>query len=194
MKDSFDRLVDGELPYILVGRDELPAKTILLPGSFNPLHKGHEGLLLAAEKSTGREGLLELSVTNVDKPPLSIVEVERRLLRLKGRYSAALTCAPTFAAKAEIFPGVWFALGHDTAVRLLNPAYHADVPAMLARFKALGTRFVVAGRLHAGAFQTLDQLAIPGGFEDLFVPIPASVFREDVSSSGIRGRSESGSR
>lgn len=187
MKDALDRLVSGELPCILVGREDLPDKTIFLPGSFNPLHKGHEELLLAAEKISGREGVLELSVTNVDKRPLSIVEVERRLLQLKGVYAVVLTCAPTFAEKAELFPGAWFALGYDTAIRLLSSDYHADIPAMLAHFKARDTRFVVAGRLHEDAFQTLENLRIPTGFEGLFIPVPATAFREDISSTQLRG-------
>ena len=97
MKDALDQLVAGEIPYILVGQDALPEHPVLLPGSFNPLHQGHVELLIAAETVTHRDGLLELSVTNVDKPPLDIVEVERRLLQLKGPFSAVLTCAPTFA-------------------------------------------------------------------------------------------------
>ena len=188
MKDALDRLVSGELPYILVGRDELPHKSILLPGSFNPLHKGHAELLLTAGNISGREGILELSVTNVDKPPLSIVEVEHRLQQLKGIFAVVLTCAPTFAEKAELFPGTWFALGYDTAVRLLSPDYHADVPAMLARFKELGTCFVVAGRLHEEAFQTMENLHIPTDFEKLFIPIPATTLREDTSSTDLRRR------
>lgn len=187
MKDALDRLVGGELSFVLVGYEEFPARTILLPGSFNPLHRGHEGLLLAAEKTSGRNGLFELSISNVDKPALSVVEVERRLLQMKGIYSVVLTCAPTFAEKAELFPGVWFALGYDTALRLLSPKYHADIPAMLARFRALGTRFVVSGRLCASEFQSLGNLGIPAGFEDLFIPIPETLFREDISSTELRG-------
>jgi len=188
VKDALDRLVSGELPYILVGRADLPDKTILLPGSFNPLHKGHEELLLAAERISNREGILELSVTNVDKPSLGIVEVERRLLQMKGVYSVVLTCAPTFAEKAELFPGTWFALGYDTAIRLLSPDYHADIPAMLERFHALETRFVVAGRLHAGEFQGLENIGIPVGFEELFIPVPETILREDISSTALRQR------
>lgn len=188
MKDALDRLVGGELPYILVGRADFPEQTIFLPGSFNPLHHGHEGLLLAAEKTSGREGLFELSVSNVDKPPLSVVEVERRLLQMKGIYSVVLTRAPTFAEKAGLFPGAWFALGYDTALRLLSPKYHTDIPAMLERFRALETRFVVSGRLHEGEFQSLENLGIPAGFEELFVPIPEDLFREDISSTELRQR------
>lgn len=186
MTDALDQLITGDIPYILVGEDALPEHPILLAGSFNPLHQGHVELLLAAEKVTHRGGLLELSVTNVDKPPLDIIEVQRRLLQLHGRFSAVLTCAPTFARKAELFPGAWFAMGYDTAIRLLSPAYHDDVPAMLSRFQSLGTRFVVAGRLYQGEFQSLEQLNIPCGYEELFIPIPEILFREDISSTEIR--------
>ena len=186
MKDALDQLIAGEIPYILVGQDALPEHPVLLSGSFNPLHQGHVELLFAAEKVTHRAGLLELSVTNVDKPPLDIIRVERRLLQLRGRFNTVLTRAPTFIQKAELFPGAWFAMGYDTAIRLLSPAYHNDVPAMLSCFQSLETRFVVAGRLHQGAFQSLEGLAIPHGFEELFIPIPETIFREDISSMEIR--------
>jgi hypothetical protein len=188
MANTLDQLIGREIPYILVGAVDIPDNVIFMPGSFNPLHKGHEGLLLASEKISGRDGMFELSVTNVDKPPLNLVEVERRLLQMEGIYSVVLTCAPTFVEKAELFPGAWFALGFDTAIRLLSPEYHEDVPAMLARFQELGTRFVVAGRLHDGAYQGLDDIVIPFGYKDLFVPIPEMLFREDVSSTELRQR------
>ena len=186
MKVALERLIAGELPYILVGRDNFSYKSILLPGSFNPLHKGHTGLLCAAETATHREGVFELSVMNVDKPPLDIIEVERRLLQLKGIASVVLTCAPTFSEKAELFPGSWFVLGYDTAIRLLSPEYHADVPAMLARFLTLETRFVVGGRLHEGQFQGLADMDIPAGYEALFIPLSEQLFREDISSTKLR--------
>ncbi len=188
MKDALDLLIDDESAYITAGFDELPDEFILVPGSFNPMHTGHERLLLAAEQIAKRPGFFELSVTNVDKPPLNVSDVEGRLLQLKGCYSMVLTHAPTFAEKAELFPQAWFALGFDTAIRLFRSDYHSDVPAMLARFQALGTRFVIAGRLHRGEFQGLEQINIPAGFEELFIPIPEAVFREDISSTELRNQ------
>jgi hypothetical protein len=186
MKETLNELIAGDIPYILVGLETLPDHPVLLSGSFNPLHQGHVELLYAAERVTQRSGLLELSVTNVDKPPLDIIKLERRLLQLRGRFNTVLTCAPTFLEKAELFPGAWFAMGYDTVVRLLSPAYHDDVPAMLSRFQTLETRFVVGGRLHQGSFQSLESLDIPPVNKELFIPIPETLFREDISSTEIR--------
>jgi len=186
MKTALQQLMNGETSLLLDGCDALPPETVLLPGSFNPLHAGHRALLHAAEITTGRKGIFELSVVNVDKPPLDIAEVQRRLLQFRGAYGVVLTCAPTFMEKAELFPGFWFVMGYDTAVRLLSPDYHSDIPSMLARFRSLGTRFVIAGRLHEGRFQGVDQLQIPSGYEDLFIAIPETVFREDISSTALR--------
>ena len=58
---------------------------------------------------------------------------------------------------------------------------------MLTRFQESGARFVVAGRLHHGEFQGLEQINIPSGFEELFIPIPEELFREDISSTELRG-------
>jgi hypothetical protein len=186
MKAALERLFAGDIPYVLAGLEQLPSSPILLAGSFNPLHKGHVQLLTAAEKVTGRTGLLELSLTNVDKPSPGLDEIKRRLQELEKQFGVVITCAPTFAEKAEVLPGAWFVMGYDTAIRLLDPAYHDDIPAMLTRFAELEIRFAVAGRLYEGAYQSLDQLAIPDGFKDLFVAIPEALFRADISSSGLR--------
>lgn len=184
MTIDFSNLLKGEVDHILVNGDSLPEQPLLYPGSFNPLHQGHKGLLHAAEKISERNGLFELSIKNVDKPPLAFDEVEKRLAVVS--MPLVLTSAPTFIEKANLFPGAWFAMGYDTAIRLVDPKYHPDVPAMLQQFQSLKTRFVVAGRLHNGIFQSLEQVPIPAGYEHLFIPIPETIFREDISSTVLR--------
>jgi len=186
MREKFNQLAAHQISYILLGRETLPEHPVLLAGSFNPLHQGHILLLQAARELTHRDGLFELSVANVDKPPLDFSEVERRAVTICEAGGGVLTCAPTFLAKAGLFPKAWFAMGYDTAVRLLDRKYHPDVEFMLAQFDALDTRFIVAGRLQQNRFQSLEQLAIPAGFNHLFIQIPESLFREDISSTALR--------
>jgi hypothetical protein len=163
----------------------------VLPGSFNPLHAGHRRLAAVVAELAGTEVAFELSIVNVDKPPLEEVEVLRRLRQFHGRGRVVLTRAPRFIEKARLLPGVTFAIGWDTAVRLVDPRYYGDdersMLAALGEMRAAGCRVLVAGREHEGVFRTLADVAVPEQFEDLFEAIPESRFRVDLSSSALRG-------
>ena len=169
--------VEGEIP---------PA---LLPGSFNPLHRGHREMLDAAARPTGQPGAYELSVTNVDKPPLEKAEILRRLSLFDANDTVALTRAETFRKKAALFPGSVFVLGWDTAVRLVAPRYYGGDTEMLlalAEMMAGGAKFLVAGRAEGKAFRTLADVAVPAGFAPMFAEIPEGEFRRDISSTELR--------
>ena len=168
-----------------------PAPAALLAGSFNPVHAGHVALAAAAGRALARPVDFELSVVNVDKPPLSPAEVRRRLAGLAGVGPVWLTAAPTFAEKAALFPGTAFVVGHDTAVRLLDPKYTGDSAAArdaaLAALLAGGTRFVVGGRLDAaGRFRVWDGAGCPPHLAGLFVGLAEADFRHDLSSTALR--------
>ena len=79
---------------------------------------------------------------------------------------------------------------HAAAVRLVAPRYYGgEESAMLtalAEIWAAGCSFLVAGREEAGSFRTLADVPIPQGFHQLFREIPESLFRADVSSTGLR--------
>ena len=163
---------------------------LLLPGSFNPLHQGHTRLAEVAQKQSGRALCLEISVENVDKPALSRRELDGRLEQLRGRYAVVVTRAPTFVEKARLFGDCFFVIGYDTAVRLLEGKYYGGgeegMEKALKEMKEGGCRFQVAGRLHQGAYRTLDDLELPELYREVFVAIPEEVFRMDVSSTEIR--------
>ena len=196
--DPITRLLSGEAAWVTVypdGRmavDEPLGKSAVLPGSFSPFHHGHERLAETAGQILGAAVVFELSVANVDKPPLARAEVQRRLAQLAGKATVVLTRAETFRKKAALFPGCTFIIGWDTAVRLVAPRYYGgDESAMLtalAEMWAAGCRFLVAGREDQGTFRTLSDVPVPQGFSPLFQSIPESLFRADVSSSALRAQ------
>ena len=190
------RLLDGNANWLTVPPDgqisaDANPPAALLPGSFNPIHAGHTRLAAAGAATLGMSVAYELSVVNVDKPPLTIDEVQRRIDGFNGAGPLILTRAETFRKKAALFPGCGFVIGWDTAARLIEPRYYGnsqrDMLTALAEMWALGCRFAVAGRIDAaGAFRTLDDIPIPDGFRPLFTPIPESQFRADISSTALR--------
>ncbi len=194
--DPLSRLLSGEVNSVLVETDgrmavEAAVDGALLPGSFSPFHDGHRELARIAGEMLGTQVCFEISVVNVDKPPLAKEEVERRLVQFLGQNRVVLTRAETFRKKAGLFPGITFVIGWDTAVRLVAPRYYGgETSAMLtalAEMWATGCRFLVAGREDNGAFYTLDDVEVPQGFSPLFQEIPESRFRKDISSTALRG-------
>lgn len=161
----------------------------LLPGSFNPVHVGHHKLRSVAEEQIGGPVHFELSIANAEKPPLNNFEIEQRRHQFDDT-PLALTAAPLFVDKARLFPGTTFVIGYDTAARILDPRFYnsseVEMKTSLEAIGSLGCNFLVAGRLTDSGYQSINELPIPGEFQDLFVPIPEKQFREDVSSSDIR--------
>jgi hypothetical protein len=189
------RLLSGEVNSVMVYPDgqmavDEPFQGAILPGSFSPLHYGHEQLARAASETLGVDVVYEISVANVDKPRLEEAEARRRVSQFAGKGKVALTRAETFYKKARLFPGVTFVIGWDTAVRLVEPRYYGgEESAMLkalAEMWAAGSRFLVAGREQNGNFRTLADIPVPQGFSYLFREIPESKFRADMSSTALR--------
>ncbi len=192
--DPLAMLLDGAAQSVTVYADgrrvaDAPVHGGLLSGSFNPLHTGHERLAEAAAAMLDQPVAFELPVLNADKPPLSYAEVERRLAQFRWRYDVVLSRAPLFVEKAALYPGCIFVIGYDTAARIVNPRYYggeAERDHALETIREHGCRLLVAGRLADGVFVTLEELAVPRGFEDLFLELPESAFRVDLSSTAIR--------
>ena len=196
--DPVDQLIAGRLERVTVwpGGQRVPgaaAPRVVLPGSFNPVHAGHLVLAHVAEEIVRAPVAFEISVTNVDKPPLSAEEVRRRLAQFAGRGRVELTRAPTFLEKSRLFPGATFVVGADTAERLVAPRYYGhDAARMVAALQEMADRkcsFLVAVRAAAdGRVHSLADVPVPPRFASMFTAIAENRFRLDSSSSEIRAR------
>ena len=196
--DPLDRLLAGELDRVTAQPDgqmmlSAPPPSVLLPGSFNPMHAGHALLARVAEELRRQPLAFEISVTNVDKPPLAGETVRRRLAQFAWKSPVELTRAPTFLEKARVFPRTTFVIGADTAERLVAPKYYGDDEARmqvaLEEIASSGGSFLVAVRIDAaGRLRALSDIPVPRRYTDLFTPIPEHRFRLDTSSSEIRAR------
>lgn len=139
-------------PFRMLPMIDLPKGSIIVPGSFNPLHEGHLTMVAAALKRIlGVDNLndckdrhpivlFELAVKNADKPPLAKEEILKRVNQFfmdspttqvardlgLWNFGVVLTMEPFFVDKASLFPDSHFVIGADTFIRLLNPKYYGS--------------------------------------------------------------------
>lgn len=170
------------------------ASRAIFPGAFNPLHAGHCRMADVAQQILAVPVEFEISILNVDKPPLDYVEMERRTEQFAAEQVVWLTRTPTFVQKAEQFPGATFVVGVDTLCRIADARYYGQDLAMrdaaLQAIAARGCHFLVFGRQAEGRFVTLADLDVPEALRKISRGIPAEQFREDISSTVLRGKKE----
>ena len=203
--DSIERLYVKEIGGLVVSPDgttseSLPERPLALAGSFNPLHDGHRSMLSAALKVVERPAFYEISITNVDKPMLPRLELERRAAGITANGSSLIvTSAPRFTEKSSILPGATFVIGFDTYIRLMAKRYypdhvagpHSSVENSLDLIRENKCRFVVAGRVDdRKQFRELHDIEfeLPSRFKNMFIELSESYFRSDLSSTEIRNQ------
>jgi nicotinamide mononucleotide (NMN) deamidase PncC len=155
----------------------IPNGSLVMPGSFNPPHKGHISLGQAAVRAAERMGyssrheelpiFMELSLTNADKPPIdpkTASERIRKFLTLEDmpkQWGLVLTRAPLFSQKLTCLQDcimeradgkhgkISFVIGADTLARILNPKYYNDdKDQMIAALMSMrGAHFFAGGRV-----------------------------------------------
>ncbi len=192
-KSQWQALLSGES---LTSHDSASPPQVLFPGAFNPLHDGHRTMIRLAESILGKPVSLEISVFNVDKPPLDYFDIAHRDTALTEEYPLVFTHAPTFVEKTAIFPGLTFVVGVDTVKRIAQPRYYnnssTECITALSTIRDRGNQFLVFGRQHGDDFETLDDLELPEVLRGICRGVEEEMFRHDISSSQLRAN-ESGS-
>ena len=168
--------------------EEFISKSLILSGSFNPLHNGHIKLLEASKNMTKLEPFFEISISNVDKRKISLEDLNSRISQFYNIGKILITNSATFEDKSNLFKKSIFAIGYDTAVRILdNKYYEKDMKESLSNIKKNECSFLVTGRKINGKYKYLNDLEIEE-YKGLFSIIPEENFRLDISSTEIRDK------
>jgi nicotinamide mononucleotide (NMN) deamidase PncC len=162
-------------------------------GAFNPRHEAHTQIGRIGNQRFGRV-LFELSIRNVDKPPLDFIEMATRAAQFSSDEELIFTRSPTFVEKARVFPDATFLVGVDTIRRISEPRYYGserERDQAVAELTERGCRFLVFGRSVDGAFHEFDPSEVTPALAPICEGVTEEEFRLDISSTAIRDNQQS---
>ncbi len=168
---------------------------ILLPGTFNPLHEGHQHMANQIGDKTGKQVVYVTTADPMHKPALSVPDMLQRVAMVRQErwecdppHTIVFTEGdPLFIQKAAKFLGRPFVVGVDTVMNFLDPKWGETIIPMLRKFRTYGTSFYVFDREVNGKLVTLIDLikneTIPDGYSGIFHEAGKSL---NISSTLIR--------
>ena len=194
---------NGEIQHIIAHKDIASPTTPFLsharltraifPGSFSPIHEGHLEMINVAEQRLNGKIVLEMSIQNVNKPPLDYLDLRHRLAQINAanpKQTVWLTQTPLFVHKAELFREMSFVVGADTLKRFADLRFYFEsvhkLHEILRAIAFHDCRFLVFARQSKSGLETLETLDIPDMLRSLCDEVPPSVFTMDISSSDLR--------
>jgi len=189
-------LNDGEIDYFITDSslsvyNEQINNSVILSGSFNPIHYGHIKLLNYCSDNFNKNKFYEISISNVDKPNIDNKDLVSRLEKFQNEEKIIVTKSSKFLDKAILFPNSYFIVGYDTALRILDESYldiNESLDHLFAVIKKKECKFIVAGRTDVTGpkFDNLKLKNINTKYRDLFQIIEEKNFRADISSTEER--------
>ena len=160
--------------------------SLILSGSFNPLHDGHINLLKASLNEYNKIPLYEISITNVDKSKIVFNDLLNRISQFKSLGRLVITNSPTFEEKSKIFTKSIFVIGYDTAERLVDNKYYKNgFKESLNIIERNNCSFLVSGRLIKNKYYKPANINFEG-YDYLFDTLAEEKFRLDISSTELR--------
>ncbi len=165
--------------------------SVILSGSFNPIHCGHIKLLDYCSDNFNKNKFYEISISNVDKPNIDNKDLVSRLEKFQNEEKIIVTKSSKFLDKAILFPNSYFIVGYDTALRILDESYlgiNESLDNLFTVIKKKGCKFIVAGRTDVTGpkFDNLNLKNIHIKYRNLFQIIEEKNFRADISSTEER--------
>lgn len=128
---------------------------IIFPGSFNPIHEGHIGMVKEVYQRTGNKVYLEISIKNVDKPTIDYIDIDNRINNILSVTDEGFIQALggiIISNTALFFDKIWmypfkgtYIVGSDTVNRLFDRKY-GNVPAFIDLMKDTDSKFIVVDR------------------------------------------------
>ncbi|MBC78319.1 MAG: hypothetical protein CL745_01765 [Chloroflexi bacterium] len=195
-KDHIKSLSHDKIDYFITNSElnifhEKIDNSVILSGSFNPLHYGHTKLLDYSSNKFDRNKFYEISISNVDKPDINIEDLISRLENFQNDEKIIITRSSRFFEKANLFPNSYFVIGYDTAIRVLDESYLAPDESLDDLFYVIKNKlckFIVAGRANTTIpkFNNLNLNDVIQKYRTFFYIIEEKEFREDISSTEKR--------
>ena len=190
-KKIFDDLLNNRIKFYSYN-DDLKNEnynlnnSLILSGSFNPLHEGHIELLKASSKEFKKNPLFEISIKNVDKSEINFNDLMDRINQFKSLGKLVVTNSEKFEEKSKIFKESIFVIGYDTALRLVdNKYYNDDFRRSLKIIEKNNCSFLVSGRFINKKYKKPNNINFEG-YDYLFNILSEEKFRIDISSTQLR--------
>ena len=133
-------------------------RRIFYPGSFNPLHDGHRGVVDAVERFTGREVTFLLSTNHAHKGLLSEDELQQRLRQFEW-YRPVLIDRQTSLFIDRLGLGD-FVVGADVFRQVFDPKFGPSVDEMLRAIQDKMPQIFVARRNGENVAQICHDLGL----------------------------------